>query len=154
METYFHGTSSGIDPLNCYIGEPLIFEGKEHVRKVKVPHTRNNADGAIFLIDTGTHSATEPLVKLFLSKTQEKEFMHRIKNQLIPLTNSSIDKLISGDLLGFFDLLAELSEFQYHHFREMIPTPLLDLWRQGIETGEFYLKLCGSGGGGFLLGFT
>ena len=154
MESYFHGTSSGMDPLNCYVGEPLLFEGKDHVSKVQVPHSKNNAEGAVFLIDTGTSSATEPLVKHFLSRTQEEGFMQLVEKKLIPLTNNSIKKLLSGDLLRFFDLLAELSDFQYHHFREMIPERMVSLWRQGIETGEFYLKLCGSGGGGFLLGFT
>jgi mevalonate kinase len=28
------------------------------------------------------------------------------------------------------------------------------LWKTGLDTKAFYLKLCGSGGGGFLLGFT
>jgi len=25
---------------------------------------------------------------------------------------------------------------------------------QGLSSGDFYLKLCGAGGGGYLLGFT
>ncbi len=36
----------------------------------------------------------------------------------------------------------------------MIPNSFHDLWRKGIETNDYYLKLCGSGGGGFILGFT
>jgi mevalonate kinase len=28
------------------------------------------------------------------------------------------------------------------------------LWKKGIETNAYYLKLCGSGGGGYMLGFT
>ncbi|MBT7242136.1 MAG: mevalonate kinase, partial [Flavobacteriaceae bacterium] len=28
------------------------------------------------------------------------------------------------------------------------------LWKKGIETNTYYLKLCGSGGGGYMLGFT
>ena len=27
-------------------------------------------------------------------------------------------------------------------------------WQWGLDSGKFQLKLCGSGGGGFLLGFT
>lgn len=154
MESYFHGTSSGMDPLNCYVGTPLLFEGKEKVKSVNVPHSKNNADGAIFLLNSGFPGATEPLVKLFLSKSEDKEFKNKISNELIPLTNSSIHKIIHGDLLGFFDGLYDLSAFQYKYFKEMIPADFYKIWRQGLETGEFYLKLCGSGGGGFLLGFT
>ena len=36
----------------------------------------------------------------------------------------------------------------------MIPEGFKDVWKQGIETGDYYLKLCGSGGGGYILGFT
>ncbi|MFT5953016.1 MAG: mevalonate kinase, partial [Bacteroidia bacterium] len=28
------------------------------------------------------------------------------------------------------------------------------VWKHGIESGDYYLKLCGSGGGGYILGFT
>jgi mevalonate kinase len=36
----------------------------------------------------------------------------------------------------------------------MIPQVFHKLWKQGIDSNAYYLKLCGSGGGGFILGFT
>jgi mevalonate kinase len=36
----------------------------------------------------------------------------------------------------------------------MIPPQFHELWKKGIETNDYYLKLCGSGGGGYILGFT
>ncbi len=36
----------------------------------------------------------------------------------------------------------------------MIPKKFHALWKKGIETNDYYLKLCGSGGGGYILGFT
>jgi len=36
----------------------------------------------------------------------------------------------------------------------MIPEQFHALWSKGLETNEYYLKLCGSGGGGYILGFT
>jgi mevalonate kinase len=36
----------------------------------------------------------------------------------------------------------------------MIPNEFHILWKKGIETNAYYLKLCGSGGGGYMLGFT
>jgi len=36
----------------------------------------------------------------------------------------------------------------------MIPEQFHTLWQNGIETNDYYLKLCGSGGGGYILGFT
>lgn len=154
IESFFHGTSSGMDPLNCMIGEPLLFESREKVKKVRIPHTRNNAEGAVFLVNTGQPGATEPLVNLFMEKSREAEFNKMIRDSLIPLTNNCILSLKQGDLLAFFSYLQELSALQLEYFREMIPNPFLPLWETGLENRDYLLKLCGSGGGGFLLGFT
>jgi len=35
----------------------------------------------------------------------------------------------------------------------MIPGPMTGVWEKGLADGTFALKLCGSGGGGFLLGY-
>jgi mevalonate kinase len=36
----------------------------------------------------------------------------------------------------------------------MIPDTFEAVWQAGLDSGAYYLKLNGSGGGGFLLGFT
>ena len=36
----------------------------------------------------------------------------------------------------------------------MIPQQFHELWKNGLDTNDYYLKLCGSGGGGYILGFT
>jgi mevalonate kinase len=36
----------------------------------------------------------------------------------------------------------------------MIPNDYHSLWQKGIDTNAYYLKLCGSGGGGYILGFA
>jgi mevalonate kinase len=36
----------------------------------------------------------------------------------------------------------------------MIPNAFHQFWKSGLANDAYYLKLCGSGGGGFLLGFT
>jgi mevalonate kinase len=50
--------------------------------------------------------------------------------------------------------LKELSRLALEHFSPMIPNQFHQLWREGIESNSYYLKLCGSGGGGYFLGFT
>jgi mevalonate kinase len=37
--------------------------------------------------------------------------------------------------------------------KEMIPVQIQSLWEEGINTEKFSLKLCGAGGGGFMLAF-
>ena len=36
----------------------------------------------------------------------------------------------------------------------MIPSKYHSLWKKGIENDSYFLKLCGSGGGGYILGFA
>jgi mevalonate kinase len=47
-----------------------------------------------------------------------------------------------------------LSSILLEHFKPMIPKVYHNLWQEGIDSNAYYLKLCGSGGGGFILGFT
>jgi mevalonate kinase len=55
---------------------------------------------------------------------------------------------------SLFRNIKTLSSLVLNNFEPMIPDAFHDVWKNGIETNEYYLKLCGSGGGGFILGFT
>jgi mevalonate kinase len=46
----------------------------------------------------------------------------------------------------------KLSSVVLNNFKPMIPT--ISCHKNGIDTNDYYLKLCGSGGGGYILGFT
>lgn len=154
LETYFHGVSSGLDPLNSYLKHPLLIKGKGDINKVGIPKTKDDQDGAIFLINTGSHGKTEPLVKFFMDKCKSKPFYKKIREELIPLTEGSIKSMIKGDSEEFFNNLENLSRFFMDNLGQMIPDKFKSVWQKGLETRDYYLKLCGSGGGGFLLGFT
>ena len=154
MESYFHGISSGIDPLNCYLKYPLLINGETGIRVVGIPRNKFPREGAIFLVDTGVPGITQPLVSLFLEKCQDPAFDKLIKETLIPLNNKCIRSLLDGETGIFFPSLHKLSLFQYQHFRPMIPEPVMSIWKSGLDNKIYSLKLCGSGGGGFILGFT
>ncbi len=47
-----------------------------------------------------------------------------------------------------------ISEFQFQHLEKMIPDSFKQIWREGMEGNVFKLKICGAGGGGFILGVT
>jgi len=154
MESFFHGKSSGIDPLNSYIRFPLLIKSKTDIETVGIPRNKFNGNSAIFLINTGKPGKTEPLVKLFLENCEKPDYMDVIDQQYIPLNNRCIKNLIQGELKTFFNNLQAFSELQYHYFGNMIPDAYKPVWQDGLATGDFNLKLCGSGGGGYLLGFT
>ena len=154
LESYFHGTSSGMDPLNCYISEPLLVHNEQFIEKVEVPHKHSNMDGAVFLLNSGYPGNTEPLVAKFLQKTTNSSYKDQLFKEIIPLNNTCINQLVQGDIRAFFQNLKTLSKLQLNNFREMIPEKFLPIWREGLQDDHYYLKLCGSGGGGFILGFT
>ncbi len=154
MESFFHGKSSGIDPLNSYIQFPLLIKSKTDIDTVGIPRNKINGNSAIFLINSGKPSKTGPLVNLFLEKCNDAAYSDVISNQYIPLNNACIQNLIQGEMDPFFDHLSQLSRLQHKYFEPMIPSAYLPIWKEGIDKDIFSLKLCGSGGGGYLLGFT
>ncbi len=154
MESFFHGRSSGLDPLSCYVGRPLLVYSPEKIEIVDFPNPNSNQAFEIFLLDTGKTSKTEGLVNLFLEKSNDKAFKRILKNDLIPQTDSCIETLIEGAIPNFMKQIGELSALQIEHFKEMIPEDFIKVWKNGIDTGDYSLKLCGSGGGGFILGFA
>jgi len=154
MESYFHGKSSGLDPLNCYIQYPLLIRNTHEIKTVGIPRNKFDKNGAIFLINSGTPGKTAPLVTHFLESYKEESYKKAIDEELIPLNNSLITHLLEGKGDSFFELLNRFSVFQFNYFDRMIPEKVRAIWKEGIETGLYSLKLCGSGGGGFMLGFT
>ena len=53
-----------------------------------------------------------------------------------------------------FNEIKKLSSIVLEHFKPMIPSDFQKIWKDGIDNNTFYLKLCGSGVGGYILGFT
>lgn len=154
LESHFHGVSSGIDPLNCYLKHPIIIHGKLDMEIVGIPRNKHDEKGAIFLINTGQAGMTEPLVKLFFEQCKQHSFYKLVKDEMIPFNNNCIKSLIKGETKEFFKNLRGLSKFILKNMEPMIPEAFKEVWNIGLDTSVYYLKLCGSGGGGFLLGFT
>jgi mevalonate kinase len=154
MESYFHGVSSGMDPLNCYFSKPLLIETRSDIKEVGISRQPYNEKGGIFLVNTGSPGKTGPMVDLFLESCKNDDYLSAIRQELVPLTENCIKAFVKGDVDRFFYSLKGLSKFFLSHMEPMIPKRYHKLWKHGIETGEYYLKLCGSGGGGYLLGFT
>jgi mevalonate kinase len=154
LENYFHGKSSGIDPLNSYIKFPLLIQTKNDIQTVAIPRSKFEANSAIFLVNTGKPGKTEPMVNQFLKNCEQPAYLSAIRDQFLPLNNTCIHHLINGEMNDFFEKLNDLSRFQYTYFADMIPDDFKPMWKHGFDSNQYTLKLCGSGGGGFILGFT
>lgn len=153
LESYFHGKSSGIDPLICYMNLPILIENKENVDRVSIPKSEEGK-GAIFLIDSGMTGETGPMVQIFFEKMKTEGFRKTMKEEFIRYNNACIDAFLKKEMNPFFRNLKNLSVWAYEHFKPMIPESIYKAWKNGLDTNAYYLKLCGSGGGGYILGFT
>jgi mevalonate kinase len=150
IESYYHGTSSGIDPLCCYLNKPVLFDG-DIAYPVNVPASPPST--GFFLLDTGNPGMTGPMIEYFKSRLQEPGFLDMINEDLIPLIERNIDLLLDTDSRLSVNM-QKLSEMQYTSFSRMIPQDFHRIWQYGLQTGLFSLKLCGSGGGGYLIGYS
>ena len=152
LESFFHGKSSGIDPLICYMNLPILIENK-NVGRVEIPE-ENEGKGAIFLIDSGVVGETGPMVQIFFEKLKNEGFRKTLKEEFIKYNNACIQSFLNKEMTPFFKNMKALSKWAYEHFRPMIPDSVFNAWKKGLDTNAYYLKLCGSGGGGYILGFT
>jgi len=149
IESFFHGASSGIDPLICYLNQPILMHSKTELEQLDVlPELAI----PFFLVDTHISRKTAPLVELFLEKSKNAHYQNRCEAELIPAVDNAIAALLAGDSELLFEQWHEISFFQYKYFLEMIPKGFRDLWLAGLSGDDFKLKLCGAGGGGFILG--
>ena len=154
MESFFHGQSSGIDPLSCYVQKPLLVESKNSINTIDIPSQNINSKRTLFLLDTECKGNTHGLVEIFLNKLRQKDFEVFFENEFVVATNNSITNFLERKYEDFESNFIELSKKTFNNFQEMIPINYKNLWMDGIEKKDYYLKLCGSGGGGFLIGLT
>lgn len=154
MESFFHGTSSGLDPLNSYLSLPILIRSRDHIESTSIPSQKKDGKGAVFLLDSGITGDTAPMVEIFMEKMKSEGFRKVIREEFIKHTDACVDLFLKGDVKSMFGHIKSLSHVVFDNFKPMIPANFHDLWKKGIETDDYYLKLCGSGGGGYFLGFT
>lgn len=154
MESFFHGKSSGLDPLNSYLSLPILINSKDNIEATGIPSQKSDGKGAVFLLDSGIVGETAPMVSIFMDNMKNEGFRSMLKEQFIKHTDACVDDFLKGDIKSLFKNTKQLSKVVLNNFKPMIPRQFHELWKNGIETNDYYLKLCGSGGGGYILGFT
>ena len=154
MESFFHGKSSGLDPLNSYLSIPILINSKDNIEATGIPSQQSNGKGAVFLLDSGIIGETAPMVGIFMENMKQEGFRKMLKDQFIKHTDACVEDFLKGDIKSLFSNTKQLSKVVLNHFKPMIPKQFHELWKKGLETNDYYLKLCGSGGGGYILGFT
>jgi len=153
MESFFHGKSSGLDPLNSYLSLPILINSKENIEPAGIP-SQKEGKGAVFLLDSEQVGETEPMVNIFMNKMKNEGFRKMISDEFALYTDACIDDFLSGNVTSLFSNVKKLSKVVLKNFKPMIPDAFHKVWANGLKSNDYYLKLCGSGGGGYILGFT
>jgi mevalonate kinase len=153
MESFFHGKSSGLDPLNSYLSLPILINSKDNLEATGIP-SQKEGKGAVFLLDSEIIGETEPMVSIFMNKMKNEGFRKMIDEDFAKYTDACIDDFLHGNIKSLFGNVKVLSKVVLDNFKPMIPKAFHNVWQKGIDSNDYYLKLCGSGGGGYILGFT
>lgn len=147
IESFFHGSSSGLDPLTSYYNKPVfVHDGSIHLL------SNLNLNHNLFLLNSNIERDSKPLIIWYRTQKEVNLDFQSALVQLNHFNKLAIDSLICSNHIGVKNSFKKISEIQFTHFKKMIPARIATLWEKGLVTNEYYLKLAGAGGGGFFLG--
>ena len=152
LESFFHGTSSGVDPFVIYKQQPVWIDGTGQTHLLDASVLPLDWSERFALVDSGMPRATDILVQDFRSKMKDAAFAEQV-SYLRELHDAAIDCLLQGEYLAS-DLMDEISHLQYKWLDFLIPDPIRELWAASFAHSHHRFKLCGAGGGGFFLKVT
>ena len=87
MESFFHGKSSGLDPLNSYLSLPILINSKTHIEPAGIP-SQKQGKGAVFLLDSEQVGETAPMVNIFMNKMKNEGFRKMIREEFSIITDA------------------------------------------------------------------
>jgi len=151
LECFFHGASSATDVLVAYLNQPLIIRGNGLVETVTLP---KNPTLTFFLLDTETVRSAGTWVKYFLQRCEKADFKTDVVTKLVWYNNEVIANFLNAQWDTFFENITDISHLQINQLAEMTPPAFHQIWQESLKEKNYRLKLCGAGGGGFILGIT
>ena len=149
MESFFHGKSSGFDPLISYLQMPIL--RKEGELDILLPDAVN-LPVYCYLLDSGRGRSGKDMIAKFLERYDSNK--NRI-DQLCELNNKVIDQSMTRARAGeFYKNVKYISSLQQEVMYYMIIDDVKSYWLEGLQSDDYYLKICGAGGGGYYLVFS
>ncbi|MEN8156671.1 MAG: hypothetical protein ABFS10_06960 [Bacteroidota bacterium] len=148
-----YGLLAGGSALSWQAGETNHFMADGTIQKVDFQPSNIQGGYRFFLLDTGERFDTETLEKQFISQMEDKDFASSVRNEYMVINQKLIEVLLETREADPALLVRAISDFQFTHFRKMIPDTALDPWIEGQVSNDYYLKLSGPGSG-FMLGIA
>ncbi|MEO6132170.1 MAG: hypothetical protein ABIQ02_10000 [Saprospiraceae bacterium] len=152
MESYFHGTSSGLDPLISYTQKAVYKDESGGYHSLTDPRWPEGYK--IYLLDSEVGRETGTLVQKYKEKLLDPVFEEKIQRQYIPMVEHAIHFYLAGENRLLEECLSIISQFQREYFTEMIPDHVKKRWDELVNKPGVYVKLCGAGGGGYFMIIT
>ncbi len=152
IEGFFHEKSSGIDPLTSYLDQPVVVKNKTEAKIIEWPKWENHLQ--IFLLDSRQTRTSGKVMHQFLDKTKDPKFATLLDNYIETVHEPMAEAFLEGDFDKFWHHIGDVSAFQWQHQQFLIPESLDHRWSEGLRTDDYFLKICGAGGGGFSLLFV
>jgi mevalonate kinase len=151
VESYFHGKSSGIDPLVSLLKTPILIKENQ----VEMVALNDEYSQEFELYDSGIQRNNKGIIAKVLAH-YEKDGAYKNKfDQLCELNNAVIAKYIKGDFQESRAIVQEISAVQLAMFNEdLIPSAIKKIWESSLQNKEGFFKLCGGGGGGYFFRFS
>lgn len=155
IENFFHGQSSGMDPLIIFLDEALISHPDRSIERFSF-NPAVFGEQQVALIDSGTGRSTSKYVNIFRKKLEDIPYRDGYIRELTRVNNRIIEGISSQRYFPeLFELLKEISSIQFNAFSEMIPAATIrDIWKTTLSNDKHAVKLCGAGGGGFFFLFS
>ena len=108
MESFFHGKSSGLDPLNSYLSIPILINSKDNIEATGIPTQSTQGKGAVFLLDSGIVGETAPMVSIFMENLKDNGFRTMLKSQFIKYTDACVENFLRGDVKSLLENTKQL----------------------------------------------
>ena len=80
--------------------------------------------------------------------------MKVVEKSLIPTSNTAIEDFLAKKHERLMSSVKLISQLHLDMMPEFIPNKFQGIWKQGLKYNEYHLKICGAGGGGFIIGFA
>jgi mevalonate kinase len=150
MESYFHGKSSGLDPIVSFYKQNVKVKENGELEIIR----ESVLDEFIFVVDTELSRSTSDYVEIFKKQMDDEQYSNRVYAELFPLVQDGIYYYEHEQLNPMVQTMKQIGFFQYKYMKKFIPEHMQFLFENSFDQEVFSLKICGAGGGGFLVGST
>ncbi|MEP7321856.1 MAG: hypothetical protein ABI761_08050 [Saprospiraceae bacterium] len=148
IESCFHGTSSGFDPLISYFQRGCLVQNKNTRLLPETNPVYEKLVTNLYLIDSNSERINTSPIQWFYEQINSLPFQTKIE-ELNGINSLFIRNVLEVDQPDMSPLFQKISSLQFELFQPLIVPTMRKIWEAGLEQGTYFCKLCGKGSGGF-----